>query len=247
MTLDELIESSADRKDDYVDTFVEDACDKKDYFSIVRDDNRQVITKFVSMNVDCRPTPNAKAFVMDDVDMYHDFMQLVDKDLDKRNVLVYINDIDSFVSNYFGKKSNKELRDKVNLSNKENHSIQAYKGQNVATDFERSIVVHNLLTLLGIEDNLVVDPENTVNIIKTDSANILFDVANPTTITFDGKDMSFVSVMLLDQETLRDYLNGTKDIEFDSSLIKNLFPTATKVLGPNTTYKGQKSKEIEKE
>ena len=199
---------------------------------------RVTYDKFIQPKTPCMASvAKAHAFVVDCVDAYKNFLKYYRDCPFGETLAQQIQVVDNFIKDYFGFMGNDEQRQRLNLQNPDLHSIRVYKGQNCAMCFERAILSHNLLKLLGLNSVLVTKNFHTYNIILNKNMAYLYDPTNPTIADIKGKTYRFPTIRIINSKNLPGYLFGNDIITINPGFYEFMFG-ATNVRVPKLQYPG---------
>lgn len=155
---------------------------------------------------------------LDDDTIFLEFLHFL-KSRKIKNIYALLNLIQQFVSYKFGFNGNPialvELYStmlEIIGEEKNSVSISEFYKKNIAMCFEKSAIVQNLLTFVGVSSTMVCGILRTPNteelhaftIINYNDKEILFDVANPLLATGNGKKRIFpaISIISLDENPI---------------------------------------------
>ncbi len=199
---------------------------------------RVAYDKFIQPGTPCMASvAQAHAFVVDCVDDYKKFLQYYRDSQAGGLLLQQIQAVDIFINNFFGAGGNEVIRRTINGLNPDLHSIKKYKGKNCAMCFERAILSHNLLKLLGRESFLITKKLHTYVIIKNNNFIYIYDPMNPTFAEVKGKMLRFPSIRTINCKKAESFLYGKQSLNIEPSYYEFMFG-ATNIKTPKIEYVG---------
>lgn len=192
---------------------------------------------FIMPNQECYANMMmSKSFLLDDKTVYSDFLKFVDEKKFGEGILANIYYVDSFVNDYFGIGRDNEKRIKENESLEYKHSIKDYKNKHIAMCFERSVLAHNLLKLIGLQSSLILNDSHAYNIIEGPKSFMLYDITNFSLGV--GDDLKrYPSIRIIPKVEMEDFLYGEKSIELSEDKMKEYYGV-DKLDIPKFVYKG---------
>ncbi len=168
---------------------------------------------------------------MDDMNVYRDFMNFIDNDIDKymygEPMAIY--SIQHFIWDYFGLNAG-GIVDRFNIyCGNEPVSIKELKGNDVAACSERSAMVQNLLKFLGFDSEIAFGKLNNHELHayvifrpENDNNRILYDPMNPVKYEADGKNYYCPGISMMSEEQYTQLKNG-EPYTFDYNLVKKIY------------------------
>lgn len=212
-----------------------------------------VYNGYISSNSPIKASKSAEAFYLDNINIYYDFIIQYKNHINEEDLLKMFQDLQEYFTETFGligseKKRrevycthSKELKEKI--TDKELLSIHKLTEKGAAMCLERSAILQNILSLLGLNSYFiygklekVVSNDNIIkelhsyNIVKiTKDDYMLYDISNPVSLEFEGIKKYFPAINILNYEQLKYVINGQKYL-FDNKQIENLFDCKAVVL-----------------
>lgn len=202
--------------------------EKKDHSLL--DTADRVYKEFVSPDQVCEPGAMAWSFHVDDTEYYDEMIKRAREKISENTTIANI--IYDFLHNeicsYFGIQIIQGERERINQASGEDHSIREYKGKNAGVCFERSILAHNILKILGVDSQLIISHKDhhVYVLAKTSKCYILYDPANPTIHKHNGNDYYLAAMLPIKKgEEFDSFYYGDKELHLkDTNLYKMVYP-----------------------
>ncbi len=170
--------------------------------------------------------------VLDDMEVYKDFLDFVKKDSDNwlRGEPSTINAIQYFIWNYFGYNAGNLFRRMDIYGDGEKYlSVKKLKGKNIGACSERSALVQNILKFLGFNSELIFGTLNDTMshsyvIFKSGNGKtrILYDPMNPVIYETDNVEKYCPGVCFISEYEYQQLKEGKK-FNFNYDLVKKIF------------------------
>lgn len=211
-----------------------------------------VYNGYISSNSPIKSSKSAEAFYLDNINIYYDFIVKYKNHINEEDLLKMFQDLQNYFTDSFGligsqKKRNEvycehsiELREKI--TDKNLLSVHKLTEKGAAMCLERSAILQNILSLLGLNSYFIYgrlekirESETTselhsYNIVKiTKEDYLIYDISNPLSLEYNGEKYYFPAINVISEENLNNLISGESYI-FDNKQVENLFDCKATVL-----------------
>lgn len=211
-----------------------------------------VYNGYISSNSPIKSSKSAEAFYLDNINIYYDFIVQYKNHINEEDLLKMFQDLQNYFTDSFGligsqKKRNEvycehsiELREKI--TDKNLLSVHKLTEKGAAMCLERSAILQNILSLLGLNSYFIYgrlekirESETTselhsYNIVKiTKEDYLIYDISNPLSLEYNGEKYYFPAINVISEEILNNLISGESYI-FDNKQVENLFDCKATVL-----------------
>ena len=218
-------------------------------------ENEEIVSVYkgyISSNSPIKSSKSAEAFYLDNINIYYDFIVKYKHHINEEDLLKMFQDLQNYFTDSFGligsqKKRNEvycehsiELREKITDNNL--LSVHKLTEKGAAMCLERSAILQNILSLLGlksyfiygklekIHENETTFELHSYNIVKiTKEDYLIYDISNPVSLEHNGEKYYFPAINVISEQHLNNLISGESYI-FDNKQIENLFDCKATVL-----------------
>ncbi|MCI8778360.1 MAG: hypothetical protein HFI87_04365 [Bacilli bacterium] len=220
----------------------------------ITDDNRilSIYKGYISSNSPIKSSKSAEAFYLDNINIYYDFIKQYKEHINEDNLIKMFQDLQNYFTDTFGLTGSQKKRNEVyceyssELQNKlfdvEGLSVHKLTEKGAAMCLERSAILQNILSLLGLNsyfiygklekfaiDN-VTSELHSYNIVKITSDDyLIYDISNPLSLEYDNTKYYFPAINVIGEGQLNDLIDGCNYV-FDNKQVENLFDCKATVL-----------------
>lgn len=206
---------------------------------------------YISSKSPIKFSKSSEPFYLDNIDIYYDFIINFKNHINENDILKMLQDLQEYFTNSFGLTGSQKLRDIVTKEysiekNKklinENLSISAFTSTGAAMCLERSAILQNILSILGLNCYLIygklIRTENNVSKEELHSYNIIqikendyliYDISNPLSLEYNSCKKYFPAINVIDYEKLCKIIRG-ENYNFENEQVENLFNFKATVL-----------------
>ncbi len=207
---------------------------------------------YISSNSPIKSSKSAEAFYLDNINIYYDFIVKYKEHINEHDLLKMFQDLQNYFTDTFGLTGSQKKRNEVycehsvelqnQVIDKDLLSVHELAKKGAAMCLERSAILQNILSLLGLNSYFIYgklekveDEEHSVelhsyNIIKiTNEDYLIYDISNPLSLEHNNEKYYFPAINVISEEQLNNLISGHNYI-FDNRQVENLFDCQAKVL-----------------
>lgn len=220
----------------------------------ITEDNKvlSIYKGYISSNSPIKSSKSAEAFYLDNINIYYDFIKQYKEHINEDDLIKMFQDLQNYFTDTFGLMGSQKKRNEVyceyssELQNKlfdvEGLSVHKLTEKGAAMCLERSAILQNILSLLGLNsyfiygklekfaiDN-VTSELHSYNIVKITSDDyLIYDISNPLSLEHDNTKYYFPAINVIGEGQLNDLIDGCNYV-FDNKQVENLFDCKATVL-----------------
>ena len=198
---------------------------------------------YISSKSPIKYSKSAEPFYLDKIDIYYNFIKKYRKDINETDILKMLQDLQNYFIDSFGLVGNQEKRDKVTheYTNKL-LSVSSLTKSGAAMCLERSAILQNILTILGlncyliygklirIKGNEETEELHSYNLIHIkDDDYLIYDITNPLSIETQNEKKYFPAINVISSMELKSIING-EEYNFNNNQVERLFNFSATVL-----------------
>lgn len=220
----------------------------------ITDDNKilSVYKGYISSNSPIKSSKSATAFYLDNINIYYDFIKQYKEHINEEDLLKMFQDLQNYFTDTFGLMGSQKKRNEVyceyssELQNKlfdvEGLSVHKLTEKGAAMCLERSAILQNILSLLGLNSyfiygklekfcvDKITSELHSYNIVKiTNDDYLIYDISNPLSLEHNNNCYYFPAINVIGEGQLRDLIDGCNYV-FDNKQVENLFDCQATVL-----------------
>lgn len=219
----------------------------------ITDDNKilSIYKGYISSNSPIKSSKSAEAFYLDNINIYYDFIKQYKEHINEDDLLKMFQDLQNYFTDTFGLMGSQKKRNEVyceyssELQNKlfdEGLSVHKLTEKGAAMCLERSAILQNILSLLGLNSYFIygklekISINNTsselhsYNIVKiTKDDYLIYDISNPLSLEYNNEKYYFPAINVIGEGQFNDLIDGCNYV-FDNRQVENLFDCQATVL-----------------
>lgn len=219
----------------------------------ITDDNKilSIYKGYISSNSPIKSSKSAEAFYLDNINIYYDFIRQYKEHINEDDLLKMFQDLQNYFTDTFGLMGSQKKRNEVyceyssELQNKlfdEGLSVHKLTEKGAAMCLERSAILQNILSLLGLNSYFIygklekISINNTsselhsYNIVKiTKDDYLIYDISNPLSLEYNNEKYYFPAINVIGEGQFNDLIDGCNYV-FDNRQVENLFDCQATVL-----------------
>ncbi len=207
---------------------------------------------YISSNSPIKSSKSAEAFYLDNITIYYDFIKQYKNHINEDDLLKMFQDLQNYFTDTFGLTGSQKKRNEVyceyssELQNKifdtEGLSVHKLTEKGAAMCLERSAILQNILSLLGLNSYFIygklekfsidgiTSELHSYNIVKiTKEDYLIYDISNPLSLKHNNNKYYFPAINVIDEGQLYDLIDGCNYV-FDNKQVENLFDCEAVVL-----------------
>ena len=207
---------------------------------------------YISSNSPIKSSKSAEPFYLDNINIYYDFIVQYKKHINEDGLLKMFQDLQNYFTDTFGLTGSQKKRHEVycehsielqsKVLDKELMSVHKLTEKGAAMCLERSAILQNILSLLGlnsyfiygklekISESETTEELHSYNIVKiTQEDYLIYDISNPLSLSQNDEKYYFPAINVISEQQLKSVINGTSYI-FDNKQVENLFDCKATVL-----------------
>ena len=207
---------------------------------------------YISSNSPIKSSKSAEAFYLDNINIYYDFIVQYKMHINEEDLLKMFQDLQNYFTDTFGLTGSQKKRNEVycehsielqkNIADSELLSVHKLTEKGAAMCLERSAILQNILSLLGLNSYFIygklekITIDNTdfelhsYNIVKiTQDDYLIYDISNPLSLEQDQQKYYFPAINVISESDLNDLIDGCNYV-FDKKQVENLFDCQATVL-----------------
>lgn len=207
---------------------------------------------YISSNSPIKSSKSAEAFYLDNINIYYDFIVQYKMHINEDDLLKMFQDLQNYFTDTFGLTGSQKKRNEVycehsielqsKLTDNELLSVHKLTEKGAAMCLERSAILQNILSLLGLNSYFIygklekITIDNTsselhsYNIVKiTKDDYLIYDISNPLSLEQNGEKYYFPAINVISENELNDLIDGCNYV-FDNKQVENLFDCEATVL-----------------
>ena len=215
-------------------------------------DNEDILSVYRSSNSPIKSSKSAEPFYLDNINIYYDFIVKYKEHINEDDLLKMIQDLQNYFMDTFGLVGSQKKRNEVycehsielqsKITDKELLSVHKLTEKGAAMCLERSAILQNILSLLGlncyfiygklekVSEDKVTEELHSYNIVQiTLNDYLIYDISNPLSLEHNEEKYYFPAINVISEQQLNSVING-KSYIFDNKQVENLFDCEAVVL-----------------